>query len=413
MESTVTLSPASARISLPNRDEFEAMRVYAKLAISAQAFNRTDSNNKKFNTEEEAFYVILKGWELGLPPMEALAQLFIVSGKVSIQAPAMISLANRSGLLKSLIIPDANKAAQEGRATVKAIRRDRPDDVYEFTFSREDAQKAGLLSKITWKNYEGQMLINRAASGCLRRAVPEALAGGGLYLSEELEKDDAEVITIDKPTTPALPTPSTTSESSETLTEQSDSPKGSTQTSTKEKPWYQTPKLAELVKRAKDKGWLQSKDNANDLLKLIGTGAKWSQFATVGEAGNAILAAVEQQQQKPKSELTDISQALVEQAQYNGERIMFRVPIEGTTRVVSCWSRDEFAKMVGEEFATEWSVRDWIGTKEQVETYEFGLLNIRYGKNQKGYWTLIHAEPDNPFKDLINEPETGVDWLPD
>ena len=165
-------------IRLPQQWEWTIMQEYAKTAVSSGLVGSS-------MTKDQAFFVILKGYELGITPMQALAEIHLIKGKPGLSVQLMIGLANRSGMLSHFDMPDASEALKAKKATVTATRRDRPESPICMTFSIEDAQSAGLLSNPTWKQYPGQMLVNRAVSMLLRRIIPEALSG--MYLSEELE----------------------------------------------------------------------------------------------------------------------------------------------------------------------------------------------------------------------------------
>lgn len=272
--SALTLVPPSPRrpsllpVMLPSVDELSMMRdFYAKWAVESQCYEGVTSIAK-------AMQVILKGFHLGIDPMESLIQIVYTGRKMTIQAQLMISLANRSGLLRELKIDDPRDALKQGYATVKAVRLDR-DDAYIGTFSVEDATTAGLWGGNVWKKYPGAMLVNRAVSLTLRRAVPEVLSG--LYLADEVDEEGRKQSsnrqqrsnppTITAPTTPSLP-------------------------AGPEIPWHETSELAALVKGALKAGYLTEGQGAGALLTLSGA-TSWGTFATSGDARDAIKAQVE------------------------------------------------------------------------------------------------------------------------
>ena len=170
-------SPQSA-LSLPSDAQLNTLERIAKHVAKTSLVKRRIS-------ESDAMMIMLKGYALGIDPVEAVSQIYIVDGVPSTSVQLMLALANRSGLLLSLQIPDTAQVAQNDSATVTAVRRDRPNDVYKGTFTMAEARKANLANKSNWKNYAPQMLINRAVSICLRRAVPEALSG--MYTVEEID----------------------------------------------------------------------------------------------------------------------------------------------------------------------------------------------------------------------------------
>ena len=195
-------------LNIPKPDEFEML--YRMSKVVASSSNRMKS--------EDALIVMMRGMELGIPPMEAVSQLYVVKGKVTTSVQLMIALVNRANLLSSLEIPDIEQVSREEKAMVKAIRRDRPDNVYTATFTRQDAEKAGLWGENTWKLYPSQMLINRALAVLLRKAAPEAIAG--MYPPDEIDG----TIVVDAVTgEPQLGTTDRKDEVEEAVIEDSDS----------------------------------------------------------------------------------------------------------------------------------------------------------------------------------------------
>lgn len=171
----------TSAIRLPQEWEWDIMRRYAETAVKSKLVG-TDKNPV---TVDQALFLILKGYELGITPLQSLAEIHLISGKPGLSVQLMIGLANRSGMISTLDMPDATEAYSAKKATVTGIRRDRPDSPVTMTFSMDDAKAAGLLGNPTWGKYPGQMLVNRAMSMVLRRLIPEALSG--MYLAEELE----------------------------------------------------------------------------------------------------------------------------------------------------------------------------------------------------------------------------------
>jgi hypothetical protein len=115
--------------------------------------------------------VVLAGHELGLGPMQSLAQVHLINGRPSLAAEAMRGLAMAHG---HTIIPDAN----EDSATVRCRRRDWPPDQWaKFVFTMGDAERAGLAGHGVWKQYPRAMLTARATAEACRAIFPDVLAG--------------------------------------------------------------------------------------------------------------------------------------------------------------------------------------------------------------------------------------------
>lgn len=140
---------------------------------------------------EQAVAIMLKGRELGVPPMYALSNIAIVKGKPTISAEMMLALIYR----------DHGKGAIRVRESTNdhcTIDYRLPGwDVASYTFTIQDAAQAGLANSPTWKNYPAAMLRARCISAVARMAFPESIAG--MYVPGELGDpvtvtDDGEVV---------------------------------------------------------------------------------------------------------------------------------------------------------------------------------------------------------------------------
>ena len=180
-------------LSIPSNETFDVLYRIAQVGSAAA------SMTKRRLDPGEAMYIILHGYALNIDPMVALNDIFIVNGKPSCSAQLMIALANKAGVLSRLTIPDPGEV--EDSATVVAVRKDRPDDEYRATFTMNMAQAAGVSEKDNWKKHRGAMLVARAVSACLRKAVPEAIAG--MYTVEEINSD----VIVDDEGTPSADMP--------------------------------------------------------------------------------------------------------------------------------------------------------------------------------------------------------------
>jgi len=130
-------------------------------------------------TPQQAVLIMLKGKELGVPPMESLGNIFIVDNKPSLASQLMLSLLYRSGVMEDIQILDKNNSC-----TVTMKRKGMSP--YTATFSEDDARKANLLYKNNWKNYPKNMCRARAISMCARVVASDVI--GGLYTPEEIEE---------------------------------------------------------------------------------------------------------------------------------------------------------------------------------------------------------------------------------
>jgi hypothetical protein len=131
------------------------------------------------NTPEKAISIVMKGRELGVPPMYALSNIAVINGKPTAGAELMLALIYRDHGDEAVRVVETTAE----RCTV-AYKRRGWEEPELFTFSMEDAECAGLLGKDNWRRYPAAMLRARCISAVARLAFPDTI--GGLYTPEEL-----------------------------------------------------------------------------------------------------------------------------------------------------------------------------------------------------------------------------------
>lgn len=125
------------------------------------------------NNPSDIFMIINLGAELGYKPFQSILQLESINGKLTLKGDAM----------KALIIghPDCDDIIETYdpvtmTATCVVKRKGKSDCVK--TFSKEDAQKAGLWERsIPWRQYPERMLMYRARGFALRDQFGDVLNG--------------------------------------------------------------------------------------------------------------------------------------------------------------------------------------------------------------------------------------------
>jgi hypothetical protein len=144
---------------------------------------------KELNTREKIAVLIMKAKELNMPALEAISHLYVVNQKVAIDSSGMLALILRSGLAK--------KIQFGGDGTSAWCEMERKDGVisFKYTFTIEDARRAGLLNKESWQKYTKELLVARAISGCARKVFPDVV--GGLYTVEELGGEEVPELPIE------------------------------------------------------------------------------------------------------------------------------------------------------------------------------------------------------------------------
>ena len=141
---------------------------------------------------EQFLAVILKGRELGLPPMYSCAHIVIIQGKPTMSAEVMLAMIfkNCPGT-KIQYLEVTNE-----KCTIKASRPG--GEPSTFSFSMADAKAAGLDTKENWRKYPRAMLRSRCISELARSLFPDCVAGVS-YTAEELGanvNEDGEVVEV-------------------------------------------------------------------------------------------------------------------------------------------------------------------------------------------------------------------------
>lgn len=154
----------------------DAFRLSKALSMSG------DMVPKHFQGKPEMIMAaVLRGAEIGLAPMQALANIAVINGRASIWGDALPALLQRAGHeIDSGIEGEGDQmeawAVLKRGDTGKTIRR---------TFSVADAKKASLWGKAgPWQSYPTRMLQMRARAFAARDGAADALMG--LQVAEEM-----------------------------------------------------------------------------------------------------------------------------------------------------------------------------------------------------------------------------------
>lgn len=184
--------------AIPTTQEFQTMKELGQMAIKSGFLPAS------IKTPEQAIVIILKGRELGIPPMQAFGGIAVINGKPAVGAELMLSMIykNVPGAVVDIIKTDNSVCTIEGK---------RPGGKRTtFTFTIEDAKRAGLLSKDTWSKYPANMLRARCISNMARALFPDAIMGAS-YTPEELGaevNEDGEIQSIVETQRDVTPPPS-------------------------------------------------------------------------------------------------------------------------------------------------------------------------------------------------------------
>lgn len=117
--------------------------------------------------------VVLKGWELGLAPMQALDGIHIIKGRTELSADLKAALAQQR--IPGAIIEWLDDG-MNGKATVRCVRPGRKDVVLSYTW--DDAVNAGITEgkdgeKATWAVFGPAMLRAFVLRNGVKMQYPE------------------------------------------------------------------------------------------------------------------------------------------------------------------------------------------------------------------------------------------------
>ena len=183
----VPASPGLPAVTAPpSPGEWTAMKQQAGVIA------RSGLAPKNVNTPEKVLVIAMKGRELHIPPMQALSHIHIVEGKPTLSAELMTALVRRAGHKIRVVEWTDDGCVLEG------VRADDPGHAQRTSFTAEEAQRAGLLSKSVWKSYRQAMLFSRATSKLCRSQFADVLMGAS-YTPEELGaevNEEGEVLSV-------------------------------------------------------------------------------------------------------------------------------------------------------------------------------------------------------------------------
>lgn len=180
---------------------------WAVMRDQATVLVRTGFLPEAIKTPEQAVAIMLKGREIAIPPMYALANIVVIKGKPTCSAELMLALIYRDHGDEAAEFPESTAK----RCTI-SYKRKAWTKRLSYSFTLEDAQTAGLVQKGTWSQFPAAMLRARCISAVARMAFPDSI--GGMYTPEELGaavavNDQGEINIVPEPA-PSATNPTTT-----------------------------------------------------------------------------------------------------------------------------------------------------------------------------------------------------------
>ena len=137
---------------------------------------------------------IMKGMEVGFPPITGLGTIMIVNNRACIWGDGAMALVQARGVVEQVSVewrgmaPTAEDQPSDDWGCVVRIWRKGQSQPYEGKFTVLDAKRAHLWmnpKKQPWVLYPQRMLLNRARAFALRDGFADCLSG--LSIAEEIQ----------------------------------------------------------------------------------------------------------------------------------------------------------------------------------------------------------------------------------
>lgn len=141
---------------------------------------------------QDIVLLVLHGADLGFGPMEALRELVLVEGRVSVSARGQLKLLLRSGV-KLQWLSDGTDGVEA------ALELQLPNDSvwHRASYTAKEAQTAGLLSKAgAWSKHPAAMLRARCVTKACAMHAPHLV---GVHLTEELVDGVEDAVVVERP----------------------------------------------------------------------------------------------------------------------------------------------------------------------------------------------------------------------
>jgi len=120
----------------------------------------------------DVLVTLITGHELGLSPMQALRGMHVINGKAVMSADLMIAL-----VLKHRDVCAFFRLVESTDAVATYQTQRQGSEPVSLSWTVEQARKAGLADKGTWKAHPAAMLRARCSSALARAVYPDLVLG--------------------------------------------------------------------------------------------------------------------------------------------------------------------------------------------------------------------------------------------
>jgi hypothetical protein len=159
--------------------------------LAPDSYRGTDDRG----TASKIMIGIMKGAEIGLAPLTALASIAIINGRASLWGDGAVALIQASGKVESWEESwEGDEGSDAWTATCKIWRKGQ-NAPYIGTMTWGDAKRARLTTKGPWVSYGARMLMWRARSYAMRTGFADCLSG--LAIAEEAQDMPAAPAPVD------------------------------------------------------------------------------------------------------------------------------------------------------------------------------------------------------------------------
>jgi len=165
---------ANGALILPSREQIELLKEFGDMHLKSGMLPAG------LKTWQAVAVTIQHGMDLGIPMSTAIQQIYVINGKPTCSAALMASLIYRDhgdGALRLIESTD--------QTCTYAYKRRSWSDYAQYTYTMEDAKRAKLDGKDTWKQFPKSMLRARCMADIAHANFQDTI--GGLYLRDEIE----------------------------------------------------------------------------------------------------------------------------------------------------------------------------------------------------------------------------------
>ena len=146
---------------------------------AANAYSQSCMVPQHFHGKPQDCYVVVElAGQLGVPPLTALQNIFMISGRPGFKAQFAVALANKSKAFAGPIRHKVDRGDGKPESlTVTAYAPTHDGDVVEVSVSMATAMKEGWTKNSKYKSIPEQMLRWRSSSWLINLYCPEVLMG--------------------------------------------------------------------------------------------------------------------------------------------------------------------------------------------------------------------------------------------